>query len=104
MDALAQDATGEQGAKIKHKSLKSKPGALKKREKLERAERERFGKNLAVLTTSIGAQNMDVESASGNTGANKESGAEPASTTSNRWAALRGFISQTLEQKEEFRR
>ncbi|KAH8815486.1 ribosome biogenesis protein SLX9-domain-containing protein [Xylogone sp. PMI_703] len=95
---------GENGRvkKIKQKSLKSRPGVLKKRVALERRERERFGKNLAVLATSVGGMEID----SGNANVEKEGGTEKAaaSATAGRWAALRGFISQTLEQKEEFRR
>lgn len=75
-------------AKIKHKSLKSRPGATKRREKLEKMERERFGKNMAQLTAGNPAT-------TGNEDTQKQA-------TANRWAALRGFISQTLEQKEEF--
>ncbi|TAQ87295.1 hypothetical protein B7494_g4396 [Chlorociboria aeruginascens] len=52
-DALPEVEEKEEGGegKIKHKSLKSRPGAMKKREKLERMERERFGKNMAILAT-----------------------------------------------------
>lgn len=74
-------------AKIRHKSLKHRPGALKRKEKLEKMERERFGKNMAQLATAVPVP--------------VAVGSEVSSTTS-RWAALRGFISTTLEQKEEF--
>lgn len=71
-------------AKIKHKSMKSRPGATKRREKLEKLERERFGKNMAQLTAgSVGKQGEEAQK----------------TATASRWAALRGFISQTLEQK-----
>ena len=73
--------------KIRHKSLRSKPGALKRREKLEKMERERFGKNMAQLAAGSAQSGGEV--------------AEKAASA-NRWAALRGFISQTLEQKQEF--
>jgi hypothetical protein len=81
-------AQGE--AKIKHKSLRSRPGAMKRREKLEKMERERFGKNMAQL----------VEKKEGEAG-------EVVTATERRsgkggWAALRGFISQTMETKPEF--
>ncbi|OBT77854.1 hypothetical protein VF21_03280 [Pseudogymnoascus sp. 05NY08] len=79
-------------AKIKHRSLKSRPGATKRREKLEKMERERFGKNMAQLSVST-------ESAPAMEG---QPHAAAAAATSNKWAALRGFISQTLEQKAEF--
>lgn len=79
-------------AKIRHKSLKSRPGATKRREKLEKMERERFGKNMAQLSASSEA--MPAVEGEGQTAA--------APATANKWAALRGFISQTLEQKAEF--
>jgi hypothetical protein len=89
--------------KIKQKSLKAGPGAMKRREKMERAEKERFGKNMAQL---IGTQpqaqvsreeKMAVEGVEGISQPETKTNA-----TSSRWAALRGFISQTMEQKEEF--
>jgi hypothetical protein len=74
-------------AKIRHKSMKTRPGATKRREKLEKMERERFGKNMAQLSA-------------GGAGAVGEEAQKAA--TANKWAALRGFISQTIEQKAEF--
>lgn len=82
-------------AKIKHRSLKSRPGATKRREKLEKMERERFGKNMAQLSAST-------EAAPAVVGLEGQPHAAAAAATSNKWAALRGFISQTLEQKPEF--
>ncbi len=75
-------------AKIRHKSMKSRPGATKRKEKLEKLERERFGKNMAQMAGPAGEDRtvtMDTQS-----------------STSSRWASLRGFISQTMEQKDEF--
>ncbi|KAH0285083.1 hypothetical protein M436DRAFT_76594 [Aureobasidium namibiae CBS 147.97] len=69
--------------KMKLKTLKSRPGALKRKQKLEESEKERFGKNLASM--SVPAQ-----------------AASDAGDSSNRWAALRGFIGQTLEQNPGF--
>jgi len=77
-------------AKIRHRSLKIRPGALKRREKLEKMERDRFGKNMAQLVA--GRANMLTARAGG----------EQQSETSSRWAALRGFISGTLEQNPGF--
>ena len=95
-DALPDFEEGEEGelgqAKIKQTSMKSRPGATKRREKLEKMERERFGKNMAQL--AAGTVNEPV--------ANISEGAPEQSATSSRWAALRGFISQTMEQKPEF--
>ncbi|RFU26161.1 hypothetical protein B7463_g10167, partial [Scytalidium lignicola] len=74
--------------KIRHRSLKSKPGALKKRVRLEKAERERFGKNMAVLATGVRA--MEVDGGNGEAGNGSGGGEKTASATAGRWAALRG--------------
>jgi len=94
-DALPGDE-GEvqvEGGKIRQRSLKSRPGATKRREKVERMERERFGKNMTQLAAGSGASAMGIDGTEG---------PQPSATVS-RWAVLRGFISQTIEQKEEFR-
>jgi hypothetical protein len=62
------------------KGLKSRPGAMKRKETLLKSECERFGKNLAILETGGGEKS--------------ESGSP--------WVKLRGFIGATLERKEEF--
>ncbi|OJJ43232.1 hypothetical protein ASPZODRAFT_146254 [Penicilliopsis zonata CBS 506.65] len=78
---------------IKHKTLRHKPGALKRKEKIEKLERDRFAKNMAQMTgiqaapPAAGGENPDSEQ----------------SSTSNRWAALRNFISQTMEQQPVFK-
>ncbi|KAL2868738.1 FAM207/SLX9 family protein [Aspergillus lucknowensis] len=75
---------------IKQKTLKHKPGALKRKEKIEKLERERFAKNMAQMS-SIHAP----------TGPGSEP--DTATSASSRWAALRGFISQTMEQQPIFK-
>lgn len=75
-------------AKIKLRSLKSKPGALKRKAKLEQQEKLRFGVNMAQLVGTGG----------GDQGKTDTNGA------SNKWEQLRKFISSTMEQKDEFRR
>lgn len=101
-DVLEEGGIGEKvkEGKIRHKSLKSRPGAQKRKEKLERMERERFGKNmLAQLTARVPEANvMPVDEP----GASEVVGVPQLNPTASRWAALRGFISQTMEQKEEF--
>lgn len=67
---------GDKGEKkMELKTLKSRPGAAKRKQVLEGREMERFGKNLANMA---------------------EGGRE------DRWEALRGFIGRTLETKGEF--
>ncbi|KAF7893340.1 uncharacterized protein EAF02_000878 [Botrytis sinoallii] len=95
-EGLEKISRGESG-KIKQKSMKSRPGATKKREKLEAMERERFGKNMAQLAGVTEEKPKDITAAEGQE-------VPAASGTASRWAALRGFISQTMEQKEEFKK
>jgi hypothetical protein len=80
---------------IRRKSMKSRPGAMKRREKIDLGERERFAKNMAQMAASTIASNSEADM----TGQPKG----PAAATSHRWAALRGFIAQTLEQKPELK-
>ncbi|KAL4884417.1 ribosome biogenesis protein SLX9-domain-containing protein [Aspergillus karnatakaensis] len=75
---------------IKQKTLKHKPGAMKRREKLERTERDRFAKNMAQMSSIQPATTPSSQPAA-------------ADSVSNRWAALRGFISQTMEQQPAFK-
>lgn len=72
------------------KTIKSRPGAQKRKEKMIRNEGVRFGMNMAILET-MGAGE----------GEKKDEGAEKPVVKS-RWEMLRGFIGQTLERKEEF--
>ncbi|KAL2852513.1 ribosome biogenesis protein SLX9-domain-containing protein [Aspergillus pseudoustus] len=75
---------------IKQNTLKHKPGALKRKEKLEKTERDRFAKNMAQMSSIP-------------TTTQPTSEPDSANSISNRWAALRGFISQTMEQQPAFR-
>ncbi|KAK2611623.1 hypothetical protein N8I77_004954 [Diaporthe amygdali] len=95
----------EAAGRIRHKSLKSTPGALRKKERLVRGEMERFGMSLAQLSTvkeqPVAQQqvDMDVEEKDG-----EEENRAPVQSTANRFAALRGFISATMEQNPAFSR
>ena len=109
--------------KVKHKSLRSKKGALKRKERIVKGEMERFGASMAKLAESQGAvanatpeyRRMDkVEDSEdeeigdvtqGSAALQIESQPPPAvapNATSNRWAALRGYISATMEQNPAF--
>ncbi|KAI9756482.1 MAG: hypothetical protein M4579_003821 [Chaenotheca gracillima] len=92
-------------ARIKHRSLKSRPGATKRKEKLERLERDRFGKNMAqMLPSSIPVPQISKAPSTQTSVTNEVSnGGNQTSVGGNRWGALRQFISQTMEQKPEFR-
>lgn len=101
VEELVQGKISGEG-KIKMKSLRSKPGALKRKEKLERVERERFGKNMAQImglkeerTANIPAAAMDVEGGAA-TPAPVQSG------TSSRFAALRAWANVNMEKNPAF--
>ena len=80
-----QRQTDVQANVIRQKTLKHKPGATKRKEKLEKLEKDRFARNMAQM-------------AGNSTDANSEQNAIP-----DRWAALRGFISQTMEHQPAFK-
>ncbi|KAF2820263.1 hypothetical protein CC86DRAFT_333619 [Ophiobolus disseminans] len=65
-------------AKIHRKSLSARPGAMKRKAKLEKAEKERFNMNLAQLSGTQGGAIKD------------------------RWAALKSHVQSTTEVKPEF--
>ncbi|KAN0122816.1 Ribosome biogenesis protein SLX9 domain containing protein [Hyaloscypha variabilis] len=81
------------------KSLRSKPGALKRKEKLERGERERFGKNLAVILGGKvgGGESMDVEGQGGEGGEKKRE-----EVVKGRFAALRAWVGTNMEKHPAF--
>ncbi|KAJ4297417.1 hypothetical protein N0V88_004339 [Collariella sp. IMI 366227] len=113
-DGDKMDAEQARQGKVRHKSLKSRPGALKRKEKIVKGEMERFGRSLAQLANiqtaasaaavtvaggmgAAGQEKMDTEM----TGEKKGEQTQPTATSS-RWAALRGFISATMEQNPAF--
>lgn len=85
-EANYQTSTTIGSATVRHKSLKSRPGAMKRKEKIEQVERERFGKNLAQMMG--GAPNQPDQAKS--------------STIADRWSALKSFVQSTAEVKPEF--
>ncbi|OAL54032.1 hypothetical protein IQ07DRAFT_329288 [Pyrenochaeta sp. DS3sAY3a] len=88
-DALPGLADGEADgeieigqAKIQRKSLKSmksRPGAMKRKEKLQKMEMDRFNKNLAQLASTT-----------------------QGSAVQDRWAALKNHVQNNMEIKPEF--
>jgi hypothetical protein len=73
-------------AKIQRKSLKSRPGATKRKEKLEKMEMARFNANLAQMASTSGAGNAQGSSTS----------------IADRWAALKNHVRNTTEVRPEF--
>lgn len=85
---------------MKHKGLRSRPGAGKKKEALVAMERERFARNLAEMCAGEpSASRNGVAGGEGGGVAVGGVGAERGSA--DRWAAIRGFISQTMERRPE---
>ena len=108
-----QDGNAGGGGKIKHKSLKSRPKAGKRREKVVALERERFAKNMALMSAGSGESGqkreedvpgedltnrgeMDV----GNGDCKDRGNEEGRGASRERWVAIRRFIEQTMERKE----
>ncbi|POR38507.1 Uncharacterized protein TPAR_01285 [Tolypocladium paradoxum] len=122
-DALPELLSGEGGeplleGRVRHKSLRSKKGALKRKERLVRGEMERFGVSMARLagtSTQTAPARQTAQGVDGEDGDDEmeERPGQPAPTqqqapaqqpaaTANRWAALRGYISSTMEQNPAF--
>ncbi|ORY62478.1 ribosome biogenesis protein SLX9-domain-containing protein [Pseudomassariella vexata] len=112
-DLLADGETEEglkqlKEGKVRLKSLSSRKGALKKKEKVVKGEVERFQGSLARLN-AVGAAyqgiapSIDIEKPGGDNGAEGgEAQSQNPNPTGSRWAALRGFISATMEQNPAF--
>lgn len=98
----------ELGGRVRHRSIKSRPGALKKKERVVRGEVERFGVSLAQLAgvrEDVAPAQADAATAAvvGDGDAEMEGVQQPQkSASANRFAALRGFISATMEQNPAF--
>lgn len=84
---------------IKRKSVKSKPGALKRKQNMDNEERRRWGRNVAQL--SGGANAVGVNASPGAAGGEEGARGVSSDSTRKRWAALRGFIGQTLERRDD---
>ena len=108
VDAASKGATaGERSSgKVKHKSLKSRPGAMKRKEKLMTAERERFAKNLALMAAGSNEAVKVVDTSKPQEGKYSSTdgappsipgGAEALSASRAKWAAIRDHIGRTME-------
>ncbi|PMB64814.1 hypothetical protein BM221_009658 [Beauveria bassiana] len=101
-DALPelQDGAEAPQGKIRHKSIKSKKGALKRKEQVVKGEMERFGVSMAQLAGTREqerAGELMKKKMEGEGG-----GGQGSVGGSSRWAALRGYISSTMEQNPAF--
>ncbi|KAI0200107.1 ribosome biogenesis protein SLX9-domain-containing protein [Astrocystis sublimbata] len=92
--------------KVRHKSIKMRKGALKKKEKIVKGEMDRFSHSLAQLNAmgvSKTDSDMQVEGQGQSQAGDAQTPSEaPPAQTANRWVALRGFISSTMEQNPAF--
>lgn len=79
-------------AKTRLRSLRTRPGALRRKERIVRSEKTRFEANWAGLAGGTSAKQEEVGG---------KAAAQPSSTA-DRWAALRGFITTTMEQNPAF--
>ncbi len=95
--------------KIKVKSLRSKPGAQKRKGKLEKMERERFGRNLAVMMAGKaddgnGGVGLVVGEGHQLKQQSDAAGGAAATATTGRFAALRAWAEQNMEKHPAFER
>ncbi|KAM3502395.1 hypothetical protein MY10362_004869 [Beauveria mimosiformis] len=106
-DALPelQDGAEAPQGKIRHKSIKSKKGALKRKEQVVKGEMERFGVSMAQLAGTR-EQERGSGASTGEMMKKKMEGeggrGQGSAGGSSRWAALRGYISSTMEQNPAF--
>ncbi|KAM4054468.1 ribosome biogenesis protein SLX9 domain-containing protein [Hirsutella rhossiliensis] len=86
-----EDRRGELRHKVRHRSIKSKPGALKRKEMVVKGEMERFGVSMARLSGATPSSSTP-----------SLRGGQAQADGNGRWAALRGYISATMEQAPAF--
>ena len=88
-------------------SLKTRPGSMKRKEKVVQAEMARFGLNLAQLTAvKEDVVDMEVEATertdTKDTKDTDKTEAAPRQSTANRFAMLRSYITATMDQSPAF--
>ncbi|KAI7366174.1 hypothetical protein KC354_g4315 [Hortaea werneckii] len=95
--------------RMKMTSLRHRPGAMKRKHRMEQGEMERFGRNLAQMVGSGQANVSEGKSSAaksrqgdGSQTMGGEDASAGAASQSDRWAALRRFIGGTLEQNQAF--
>ena len=91
-DPPHKNFSSTEGAVIRQRSLKSRPGALKKKAKLELLERDRFNRNMAQLAerpVAVGSQTVPDAAAD----------TLPPRDSMTSWKALRSFIASTMDRE-----
>ncbi|RCI10131.1 hypothetical protein L249_8602 [Ophiocordyceps polyrhachis-furcata BCC 54312] len=88
----------------RQRSLPSKPGALKRRQRIVRGEMERFRASMARLATVPveGSASEQPPSLPPSDGTDNDGRPPQPPSVADRWAALRGYISATVEQSPAF--
>lgn len=83
------------------KSLRHRPGAMKRKRKMEQGEIARFGRNLAQM---VGRQEGKVaaDGAAAGTTVPAQAQAAAGASQTERWKALRSFIGGTMEMDKAF--
>lgn len=104
-DEAAAGAADARPGRVRHRSMKMTKGALKRKERVVRGEMQRFGVSMARLAEVAPA--ADGPSLQGRADAGVAPAGEAArepqpAKTADRWAALRGYISSTMEQNPAF--
>ncbi|CAK1356502.1 hypothetical protein CB0940_10958 [Cercospora beticola] len=85
-----------EGGKMVMKSLKHRPGSMKRKKVLEEREMERFKRNLAELAKAESQQVVATGAGSGNAGTGGQEHIQQ------RWKALREFIGGTIVKEKAF--
>ncbi|EMC90853.1 hypothetical protein BAUCODRAFT_118108 [Baudoinia panamericana UAMH 10762] len=96
----------ERAGTMKMRSLKNRPGAMKRKRKMEGLEVERFRRNMAMMVGKEGERAASLvekgggaqHDGSGGYGADRPATSDQA----DRWAALRRFIGATMETSDMF--
>ena len=86
--------------KIAMRSLQHRPGAMKRKRRMESVEMERFGRNLAQLSANTKSKDGETKGDADDGAGDGRSGGGAA--TSEKWAALRAFIGSIMERKDGF--
>lgn len=94
------------GGKIKMDSLTSGKGLMRRREKVEVVERERFGRNLGLLMGSMSASTSTSTTNPSTAPLMEGEGLQTAqpqpSATAKRFQALRAWIGETMDKDGAF--
>lgn len=92
---------GVNGRRTEVKTLSSGRGFMKRRDKVEKGERERFGRNLGVIMGSSAVAPVEGGEGKVEVGGEVE---KPVlvSTTAGRFQAIRAWVNENMEKHEGF--